>query len=87
MLVSVDGAPFSSVFPPDAVRPGATVGAGLFPAICGDGGSVVEYSMHGDLGVAPPSSDYLPFAQVHTSLITTQAFFPSPLLLFLPLIV
>ena len=63
MLVSVNSAPFAVVFPPDAVRPCATAGAGLFPAIYGDE-VVVEYSMCGDLGLAPPSHDFLPWAQV-----------------------
>jgi hypothetical protein len=70
MLVSVDGAPFVAPFPHDApataVRPGAAAGAGLFPAICGDEGCVVEYSMRGDLRLAPPSPDYLPFDKVHS---------------------
>ena len=64
VLVSVDGAPFASIFPPGTVRPSAAAGAALFPAICGWEGCVVEYSVRGELGLAPPSRDYLPCAQV-----------------------
>ncbi len=64
MLVSVDGGPFASVFPPDApVGPSATAGAGLFPAMTGDQGCVVEWSMRGELGLARPSPAYAPFDQ------------------------
>jgi hypothetical protein len=66
ILVSVDGAPYAALFRPDAVRPSAVAGAALFPAILGEGGFVVEYSMCGELGLTPPSSAYLPCAQVQT---------------------
>jgi hypothetical protein len=64
MQVSVDGAPYVFIFPPDTVRPSAAAGAALFPAIGGVCGCVVEYSMRGELGLAPPSPDYLPCYQV-----------------------
>ena len=65
MLVSVDGAPFVSPFPAGTpVRPGAAAGAGLYPAIGGAEGMVMEYSMRGGLHLAPPSPDYRPFDQV-----------------------
>ena len=76
VLVSVDGAPFASIFPPDTVRPSAAAGAALFPAICGIDGCVVEYSMRGDLSLTPPSPDYLPCSQVlpaHTALENPHA--------------
>jgi hypothetical protein len=74
MLMSVDGAPYFSPFPSDtrAMRPSASVGAGLFPAICGFQGCVVEYSMYGDMCFTPPSPDYLPCAQVTTSQLTAH---------------
>jgi hypothetical protein len=65
MLVSVDGAPFVAPFPPNIpVRPSATAGAGLYPAISGDYGCVFEWSMSGGLGLAPPSEGYVPYAKV-----------------------
>ncbi len=67
MLASVDGGPFLSPCPPDSpdavVCPDAVVGAGLFPAMSGEFGCAVEYSMRGELGLTPPSPDYLPFDQ------------------------
>jgi hypothetical protein len=67
ILVSVDGAPYVSLFPPDApVRPSAAAGAAMYPAICGFYGCVVEYSMQGGLGLVPPSPEYVPCSQVPT---------------------
>ena len=69
MLVSVDGGPFASVFS-DGVCPGAAAGAGLYPVISGPefclgGQFVVEWSLRGDLGLAPPSADYRPYDHVN----------------------
>ncbi len=69
MLVSVDGAPYVAPFPPDIpVRPSATAGAGLYPAIWGNKGSVVEWSMSGGLGLVPPSADYVPYDTLNVRL-------------------
>ncbi len=62
MLASVGGAPHGAPFEADVI-PGAAAGAGLFPAITGGGGCVVEYSVRGDLRLAPPSPDFVPFEQ------------------------
>ncbi len=68
MLVSVDGAPFVAPFPPDSpVGPSATTGAGLYPAVSGHGGGVVQWSLSGGLGLAPPSPDYAPFLALEAS--------------------
>ncbi len=72
ILVSIDDSPFQATFPPDntaaAALPGAAAGAGLFPAFSGDNGCVVEYSMRGELGLVPPSPDYIPCAQVQPAI-------------------
>ncbi len=79
MLVSVDGAPYVAPFPPDApVLPSATVGAGLYPAISGANGCVLEWSMSGGMGLAPPTADYAPFATLQVLPPTHSTRRPSP---------
>ena len=78
MLVSVDGGDFVAPFPPDAVRPSAAAGAGLYPAICGEDGCVVEWSTTGGMGLAPPSPDYVPCCPVSDPDHTTPTY-PAPL--------
>ncbi len=76
ILVSIDGAPYVAPFPTETpVRPSATAGAGLYPAIWGDKGSVVEWSLSGGLVLAPPSADYAPYATLQ---VPPPPTFPHP---------
>ncbi len=63
MLISVDGSPFTAPFPSD-VRPGARVGATVFPIFSGYGGCKVGYNLGGrrEFLFAPPSPEYVSFA-------------------------
>ncbi len=61
MLTSVDGGAWVVTFP-GGCKPSATVGAGLFPALCGKGGARVRCNWGGDaerpMRHGPPSGDY-----------------------------
>jgi hypothetical protein len=65
MLVGVDGSALQTLFLGD-VRPGSTVGVGLFPALSGWGGCRVRCKLGRDLGLRPfrhaPPAGYLPCA-------------------------
>ena len=66
LLVAVDGAALTPLFP-DGVKPGPTVGAGLFPAVSGMGGCRVLWNVghrpfrHGPpLGFLPCAHEQVP---------------------------
>jgi hypothetical protein len=79
LQVAVDGANLFPLFP-DGLRPGLSVGAGLFPAMSGSGGCRVGFNLGGRPFRHPPAGGFLPCAEAAAATAAAPAWPPGQVL-------